>query len=119
MSKIQIFDPAMCCSTGVCGPSVNPNLIRVNAIINNFKRQGIIVERYSINNNPQMFVDNTNINDLIKEHGIGVLPITVVDGIIVKTKEYLTNDEFAKYLNVKVASLLISNNLNKFGIHRK
>lgn len=119
MSKMQIFDPAMCCATGICGPSVNPNLIRVNAIINNLKRQGIIVERYSINNNPQAFVDNSNINELIKEHGISVLPITVVDGSVVKTNEYLTNEEFAKYLNVKIASLLISNNLNKFGIYRK
>lgn len=24
MVKLQVFDPAMCCSTGVCGPSVDP-----------------------------------------------------------------------------------------------
>jgi hypothetical protein len=23
MSKVEIFDPALCCSTGVCGPSVD------------------------------------------------------------------------------------------------
>lgn len=119
MSKIQIFDPAMCCPTGVCGPSVNPQLIRVSTVINNLKKQGIIIERYSINNNPQMFVDNINISQLIKEHGIEILPITVVDDVIVKTKEYLTNEEFAKYLNVKIASLLNNNSLNKFGFYRK
>jgi hypothetical protein len=26
MAKMQVFDPAMCCSTGVCGPSVDPTL---------------------------------------------------------------------------------------------
>ena len=32
MSKLEIFDPAMCCSTGVCGPSVDPELLRVSTI---------------------------------------------------------------------------------------
>ena len=32
--KIEIFDPAMCCSTGICGPSVNENLLRVATLIN-------------------------------------------------------------------------------------
>ena len=25
MKKMVIYDPAMCCSTGVCGPSVDKN----------------------------------------------------------------------------------------------
>ncbi len=29
MSVIEIFDPAMCCSTGVCGPSIDTELMRV------------------------------------------------------------------------------------------
>jgi sulfur carrier protein ThiS len=93
MSKMQIFDPAMCCSTGVCGPSVNPQLLRVATVLNNLKKKGILVERYSLNNNPKEFVDNTYINELIKNNGINILPITVVDGEVVKTKEYLTNEE--------------------------
>jgi len=28
MKTIEIFDPAMCCSSGVCGPSVDPKLVR-------------------------------------------------------------------------------------------
>lgn len=39
MKKIEIFDPAMCCSTGVCGPSVNPELIRVAAVVENLKKK--------------------------------------------------------------------------------
>jgi hypothetical protein len=119
MSKIQIFDPAMCCSTGVCGPSVNPQLIRVATVINNLKKQGILVERYTLNNDPQAYVDNINVNDLIKSEGVSVLPITVVDGIVVKTKEYLTNEEFANYLNIKVSSFLNNNNKFNFSNFRR
>ena len=38
MKKMMIFEPAMCCSTGVCGPSVDENLLRVSTIINRLKK---------------------------------------------------------------------------------
>ncbi len=31
MTTIEVFDPAMCCSTGVCGPQVDPDLARFAA----------------------------------------------------------------------------------------
>ena len=58
MKKMIIFDPAMCCSTGVCGPSVNPELLRISTLINNLNSKGILVERYNLTSNPQIFVDN-------------------------------------------------------------
>lgn len=58
MKKMIIFDPAMCCSTGVCGPSVNPELLRVATTINVLKNKGVIIERYNLSQNPQAFIDN-------------------------------------------------------------
>ena len=55
MGKMEIYDPAMCCSTGVCGPSVNPELIRVASVIENLKKNGITVNRYNLSSNPQAF----------------------------------------------------------------
>ena len=31
MSTIQIFDPALCCSSGVCGTDVDQNLVNFSA----------------------------------------------------------------------------------------
>ena len=31
MTHLQVFDPPMCCSTGVCGPQVDPELPRFAA----------------------------------------------------------------------------------------
>ena len=28
--KIDIYDPPMCCSSGLCGPTLDPMLVRVN-----------------------------------------------------------------------------------------
>jgi len=100
MAKMIIFDPAMCCSTGVCGPAIDPELLRVSTIINNLEKNGVKVERYNLTNNPQAFVNNRTLCELLNKEGADVLPVTVVDGKIVKTKNYPTNDEFVKYLEV-------------------
>ena len=100
MSKMEIFDPAMCCSTGVCGPSVNPELIRVSAVIQNLKKNGIDVKRHNLSSEPQAFMRNAVISNELKANGVKVLPITVVDGKIVKEAGYPTNREFAVFLGV-------------------
>jgi hypothetical protein len=100
MKKMIIFDPAMCCSTGVCGPSVNKELLRVATVINNLKRKGIMIERYNLTSNPQIFVDNKIINEMLNSEGVDVLPVTMVDGVVVKTKAYPTNEEIQNLLEI-------------------
>ena len=43
MKRIEIFDPAMCCPTGLCGPNINPDLMRIAAVLETLKRQGIVI----------------------------------------------------------------------------
>lgn len=100
MKKMIIFEPAMCCSTGVCGPSVDPELLRVSTVINNLKNKGVLVERYNLSGNPQIFVDNKEINKIINSDGVETLPVTMVDGVVVKTKAYPTDDEFCNLLGL-------------------
>jgi hypothetical protein len=100
MKRMVIFDPAMCCSTGVCGPSVDTELLRVSTVLNNLKNKGVLVERYNLSNNPQIFVDNKVINDLLNTNGVDALPATMVEGQIIKTKEYPTNEEFCELLDL-------------------
>ena len=100
MKKMIIFEPAMCCSTGVCGPSVDKELLRVSTMINNLKDNGVIVERYNLTSNPQMFVDSKEINQLLNSEGIEVLPVTMVDGKTVKTKKYPTDEELIRFLEI-------------------
>ncbi|MCH3964609.1 MAG: arsenite efflux transporter metallochaperone ArsD [Clostridium sp.] len=100
MKKMIIFDPAMCCSTGVCGPSIDPELLRVSTVINTLQKKGILVERYNLTSNPQIFVDNKTINEILNKEGTEILPVTMVDGVIVKTKTYPTNKEFCELLGI-------------------
>jgi len=99
---IEIFDPAMCCSTGVCGPSIDPELMRMATVINVLKEKGIIVKRHGLSNEPQDFISNQVINDILQKEGAEVLPVTLGDGEIIKTKEYPTNAELSMWLNTEI-----------------
>ena len=100
MKKMEIFDPAMCCSSGLCGPAINPELIRVAAVIENLKKNGIKVKRHNLSSEPQAFIQTKAVAKELNAKGTKVLPITIVDGKIVKEAEYLTNKEFLDFLEI-------------------
>jgi len=105
MSKIEIFDPAMCCSTGLCGVSVDQELLRVATTINTLTKKGIAVVRYGLSSEPQAFVDNKKINEYLMKEDVEVLPITMLDGEVVKTKEYPTDKEFAQWTGLPLEEI--------------
>ena len=100
MKKMQIFEPAMCCSTGLCGVSVDPELLRISTILNTLKNNGVQVGRFNLTNAPQEFVTNKTVNDFIREKGVDGLPVIIVDGNIAITGRYPSNEEFIKLLDV-------------------
>lgn len=100
MKKMIIFEPAMCCSTGVCGPGVDQELLRVSTVINNLKNKGVLVERYNLTNNPQIFIDNSEINKILNNEGLEAFPVTMVDGVVVKMKTYPSDKELCDLLEV-------------------
>ncbi|MDF2612157.1 MAG: arsD [Lachnospiraceae bacterium] len=100
MKMMQIFEPAMCCSTGLCGVGVDPELLRISTVLNTLKKKEIVVERYNLSNAPRKFVANKAINSLIHEKGVHKLPATVIDGAVVLTGRYPTNDEIIEMLSL-------------------
>lgn len=100
MKNMQIFEPAMCCSTGLCGVGVDPELLRISTVLNTMEKNDVVVVRYNLTNSPQEFITNKTVNTFIKENGVDGLPITVIDGKIVITGRYPANEEFVKLLNI-------------------
>lgn len=104
MKEIEIFDPAMCCSTGACGPSIDPELMRITTVISSLKDKGIIVKRHGLSTEPQDFIANKVVSDILQKEGADALPVTFMDGEIVKTKKYPTNEELSKWLEIQIKS---------------
>ncbi|RJX21908.1 MAG: arsenical resistance operon transcriptional repressor ArsD [Desulforudis sp.] len=94
MKNIAIFDPAMCCSTGLCGPSPNRELMRVAADLQRLGNQGVKVKRYNLSQEPQAFVAEKEVQRLLNEKGADVLPVVLVDNEVRLTGRYPTSDEF-------------------------
>jgi hypothetical protein len=105
MKKMQIFEPAMCCPTGLCGVGVDPELLRISAVLNSLKKNGVTVDRFNLTDAPMEFITNEAVNKLINTHGVEQLPVTVVDGEIVITGRYPANEDFISLLQIP-ASLL-------------
>ncbi|WP_054636526.1 arsenite efflux transporter metallochaperone ArsD [Thalassobacillus sp. C254] len=98
MGIIRIYDPAMCCDTGVCGPSVDPELTRVATAIFMLEKENIDIRRFNLGSEPQAFIEEKAIKELLHVKGADdALPAVMVDGTIVKTGKYPTNQEFAKW----------------------
>jgi hypothetical protein len=101
---LQIFDPAMCCSTGACGPEVDPKLVQFAADLDWLKSQGIIVQRHNLSQNPAAFVENDAVKGTLTEKGEAGLPLLMVNGKVKTTGCYPDRGELAALFGVKVAS---------------
>ena len=99
MKKLEVFDPAMCCSTGVCGVEVDPALVQFSADLQWLTEHDVSVKRYNLSQEPQAFAGNT---DVVKEMEAGMdrLPILLVDRHIVSTGGYPSRIQLAQMFGI-------------------
>jgi len=80
MKLIQVYDPPLCCSTGVCGPDVDPVLPRFAGLLAQLGAAGVKVERYNLAQQPLPFVQNPAVKALLDTEGTAALPAIFIDG---------------------------------------
>jgi len=96
MTELTLYEEAMCCSTGVCGPDPDDELVEVSAALDQLEDEfDVNVSRANMQHNIEQFLETQQIADLVEEHGPSILPITVVDDEIVSKEAYLSYDELA------------------------
>jgi AhpD family alkylhydroperoxidase len=99
MPIIQVFDPAMCCSTGVCGPEVDPALVRFAADLEWLKEHGLTVERFNLSQEPAAFVGNPVVVAAMRGRD-DALPLLLLDGKIVAQGAYPEREALAGLVGV-------------------
>ncbi|MBF0189053.1 MAG: arsenite efflux transporter metallochaperone ArsD [Magnetococcales bacterium] len=102
--KVEVYDPPMCCSTGVCGESVDPVLPKFAADLQFLERSGVAVERFNLGQQPAAFVENAAVQKILMDKGQGCLPMIFVDGELVSEGRYPSNTELAQWCGVKAPS---------------
>ena len=102
MITVRVFDPAMCCSTGICGPAVDPRLARFAADLEWLKGQGVSVERFNLAQQPGAFAEDEVVRSTLETKGEAGLPLVRVDGEVKSSGGYPSRAELAAWTEVRV-----------------
>lgn len=101
MVKLEIFDPPMCCKTGICGSSSDPTLVYFASDLEWLKTKGVEVIRYGLTFDPSEFISNEEVRKLVNKEGKGCLPIIFANGKLSSKCVYLSRKELAKICKVE------------------
>lgn len=103
MATIQVFDPALCCSSGVCGVEVDQQLVDFAGDVNWLKEQGVQIERFNLAQQPLSFAENAAVKGFLERSGQEGLPLILVDGAIALTGRYPRRAELARWAGLTQA----------------
>ncbi len=104
MKKLQVFDPALCCSSGVCGTDVDQRLVDFAAEVDWAKQNGVQIERLNLAKEPMAFAEAEPVRGLLTRTGESALPITLLDGEVALAGRYPSRAELARWLGLDLAS---------------
>jgi len=107
MAQIQIFDPAMCCSSGVCGTDVDQQLINFAADVAWLEQQGGQIERFNLAQQPLEFANNPQVSAFLMRSGEAGLPLILLDNEIVLAGRYAKREELARWAGVAMIPVVI------------
>lgn len=104
MLKLEIFDPPMCCSTGICGSNADQVLVIFASDLEWLKSHGVTVVRYGLALEPSEFSKNEAVRQLINREGNSCLPILVIGKEIVSKGRYPSRDKLAELCKIEYDS---------------
>lgn len=103
MKSIQIYDPAMCCSSGVCGTEVDQQLVNFAADLEWANRQGAQIQRFNLAQQPMEFAGNPVVKGFLERSGAEALPLVLVDSEVALAGRYPNRAELARWTGLPAA----------------
>lgn len=100
MSKVEVFEPALCCATGVCGEEVDQDLVTFSADMDFVRSHGGEVLRYNLASEPLAFTENDAAKAFLEVAGSAGLPLILVDGVTAMTGRYPDRAQLARWAGV-------------------
>ena len=104
MATIQVFDPALCCSSGVCGVEVEQQLLQFSADADWASQHGAQLQRYNLAQQPMAFAENALVKRFLERSGAEALPLTLVDGEVALAGRYPQRAELARWAGIAIPS---------------
>ena len=104
MKTIQVYDPALCCSSGVCGVDVDQALVTFAADVDWARQQGANIERFNLAQQPMAFADNATVKGFLERAGQEALPLTLIDGALALAGRYPSRADLARWSGIALQS---------------
>ena len=103
MKTLTIFDPAMCCSTGICGAEIDQKLVDFAADLDWLKSEGIEVKRINLSQEPALFAENEQVRSILQDSGVEGLPVILADDEVQSSGRYPDRVKLAQMVGVTAA----------------
>lgn len=100
MTKLTVYDPAMCCSTGICGPDIDAHLIEFAADLDWLAENGVDVKRINLSQEPALFADNSAVKEVLEKSGVEGLPVIMFGEEFQTAGEYPAREKLAKMVGI-------------------
>ena len=100
MKKIRVYDPALCCSTGICGVEVDQTLVNFSADVDWANTQGANIERFNLAQQPMAFAQDPVVKGFLERSGHEALPLILVDGEVALAGRYPNRPELARWAGI-------------------
>jgi len=100
MAALKVFDPALCCSSGVCGAEVDESLVRFAADVEWLRSQGHEVRRFNLAQEPGAFAADATVQQALMQEGVNCLPLLMLDGEVIGRGAYPDRSELSRLTTV-------------------
>jgi hypothetical protein len=98
--KLEVFDPPMCCSSGVCGAEVDENLVNFAVSLQWLTMNGVQVARFNPLHQYDAFASNATVSKTVNDKGIECLPLILLNGEVVCTGSYPSRLELSDMVGI-------------------
>ncbi|MDV6979870.1 arsenite efflux transporter metallochaperone ArsD [Mycobacterium intracellulare] len=105
MSKVEVFEPALCCATGVCGEDIDQQLVGFSADLAYVRSRGGDVSRYNLASEPRVFAETDTVKAFLHVAGSDGLPLVLVDGVTAMTGRYPDRAQLAAWAGIEAPAL--------------
>jgi hypothetical protein len=103
MKTLTVYDPATCCSSGICGAEIDQRLVDFAADLDWLKSEGIEVKRINLSQEPALFAENAQVKSILQNSGIEGLPVILADDEMQSSGQYPDRVKLAQMAGVATA----------------
>jgi len=105
MIDLTIYDPAMCCPTGICGANIDQKIVDFAADLDWLKSLGVGVKRINLSQEPALFAENPLVKTVLESSGVDGLPAIIAGDVLASSGVFPDRATLAEMAGLTAAQI--------------